>query len=288
MKKEKDSMRVLILGIDALEYNRVEEWDLKHLKQAEYGKTIVPLTEIKGENEPATVIVWPCFITGEEPKRMGYDNIKIRENDWLDELYCKVKSRFPKSERIFKYLHRKSKKTKRTRNDIKVPTMFENPNIKSVHLHIPVYDNDAFPEYRGIGTFRAVGDTNYRKLYEEGCKQEFKKRTQEVFNLLNNSSWDLAMQYFFLLDGIQHVFFNNKLKVMEYYMMFNDFVGKLKDCLPDNVMLLIISDHGQEKGLHTNYGFYSCDRKLGLDDKDLDYPKIIDFKKIVEKQILQN
>ena len=87
--------------------------------------------------------------------------------------------------------------------------MFENPNIKSVHLHIPVYDTDAFPEYRGIGTFRAIDDINYRKIYEEGCKQEFKKRTQEVFKLLNNDSWDLAMQYFFLLDGIQHVFFNN-------------------------------------------------------------------------------
>jgi len=63
VKKEKDSMRVLILGIDALEYNRVEEWDLKHLKQVEYGRTIVPLTNVKGENEPATVVVWPCFIT---------------------------------------------------------------------------------------------------------------------------------------------------------------------------------------------------------------------------------
>ena len=33
-------MRVLILGIDALEYNLVEEWDLKYLKQKEYGKMI--------------------------------------------------------------------------------------------------------------------------------------------------------------------------------------------------------------------------------------------------------
>ena len=44
-------MRVVILGIDALEYNRVEEWDLHHLKQQEYGKTIVPISE--GFDEPA-------------------------------------------------------------------------------------------------------------------------------------------------------------------------------------------------------------------------------------------
>lgn len=281
-------MRVLIIGIDALEYNRVEEWDLKHLKQVEYGKTIVPLTKIEGENEPATVVVWPCFITGKEPKHMGYDNIKIREKDWLDEIYLKVKTRFPKSEIIFKYFHRKSKSTKLTKNDIKAPTMFDNTNIKSIHLHIPVYDNDAFPEYRGIGTFRAIGDKSYRKIYEKGCKEEFKKRTQEVYELLNNKSWDLSMQYFFLLDGIQHVFFNNKLKIMDYYIMFNNFVGKLKEYLPDDVMLLIISDHGQEKGMHTNYGFYSSNQKLGLNDKYPDYPKIFYFKEIIEKQILQD
>ena len=69
---------------------------------------------------------------------------------------------------IFKYFHRKSKSTKRTRNDIKAPTMFENTNIKSIHLHIPVYDNNAFPKYRGIGTFKAISDKNYRKIYEKG------------------------------------------------------------------------------------------------------------------------
>ena len=39
-------MKVLILGIDALEYNRVIEWDLKHLKLKEFGKTEVPISRI--------------------------------------------------------------------------------------------------------------------------------------------------------------------------------------------------------------------------------------------------
>ena len=64
-------MRVLILGIDALEYNRVKEWDLKHLRQEEYGKSIVPISE--GFDEPATLVVWPSFIAGKEPAEMGFD-----------------------------------------------------------------------------------------------------------------------------------------------------------------------------------------------------------------------
>lgn len=46
------------------------------------------------------------------------------------------------------------------------------------------------------------------------------------------------------------------------------------------MMALIVSDHEQENGLHTNYGFYSCNKKLGLHT-----PKISDFKDIIEKMM---
>jgi predicted AlkP superfamily phosphohydrolase/phosphomutase len=272
-------MRVLILGIDALEYTLVEEWDLKYLKQREYGKTIVPLTETKSGSHPATVVVWSCFITGKEPKEMGYETVKIAKRDKLDDIYWAVRSRFPKSEKIFKYFHRKSRSVTPTRKDIKAPTLFDNQNIKSIHLHVPVYDIDAFPEYRGVGTFRAVDDKYYRKIYEKGCRKEFKERTQEVYNLIN-TDWDVAMQYFFLLDGIQHVFFRNKVKMMDFYMMFNMFVEDLTKKLDKDTMVLIISDHGQKKGIHTEYGFYSCNKKLNLKN-----PKISDFKEIIEKKV---
>jgi len=223
-------MRVLILGIDALEYSLVEEWNLKYLKQKEYGKTIVPLTKTKTGSHPATVVVWSCFITGKQPKEMGYETIKIAKRDRLDDLYWAVRSRFPKSEKIFKYFHRKSRSVNPTRKDIIAPTLFDNTNIKSIHLHVPVYDSDAFPEYRGV--------------------------------------------------GIQHVFFRNKIKMMDYYMMFNMFVEDLTKKINDDVAVLIISDHGQKKGIHTEYGFYSCNKKLGLKN-----PNISDFKELIEKKV---
>ena len=272
-------MKLLILGIDALEYTLVEEWNLKFIKQKEYGKTVVPLTKTHIDSHPATVVVWPCFITGKQPKEMGYETVKIIKEDRLDDFYWAIKSRFPKSEIFFKYFHRKSRSYKPTRDNIKAPTLFDTQNISSIHLHVPVYDDNAFPEYRGIGTFRAIDDKNYRKIYEKGCRKEFEDRTKEIYNLLEKD-WDLAMQYFYLLDGIQHVFFKNKLKIMDYYLMFNMFVKDLTKKLDKDVIILIISDHGQIKGMHTEYGFYSCNIKLGLEN-----PKITDFKEIIEKQI---
>ena len=66
-------------------------------------------------------------------------------------------------------------------------------------------------------------------------------------------------------------------------MRFNEFVGKLKEILPEDMIILIVSDHGQENGLHTNYGFYSCNKKL-----DLDNPNISDFKDVIEKIVYKD
>ena len=90
------------------------------------------------------------------------------------------------------------------------------------------------------------------------------------------------MMYWFCLDGVQHAFFRNKLKIMDFYILFNEFVGKLRSKLSDDVLLLIISDHGQEKGIHTDYGFYSSNIKI-----DMKKDNIIDFKSIIEKKLIE-
>ncbi|HEC93052.1 MAG TPA: hypothetical protein ENI51_08700, partial [Candidatus Atribacteria bacterium] len=75
MEKIKQAVdKILILGIDALEYDLVERWELRNLMQSEYGKTILPI--YPGE-DPNTRIIWPCFITGEMPNKMGFVTSKV-------------------------------------------------------------------------------------------------------------------------------------------------------------------------------------------------------------------
>ncbi|MFX0134341.1 MAG: hypothetical protein ACFFDN_11945, partial [Candidatus Hodarchaeota archaeon] len=54
--------KIYILGLDGLEFNFVEKWDLKNLKQVEYGKIWVPISE--KEHMPKTPQVWGSFLTG--------------------------------------------------------------------------------------------------------------------------------------------------------------------------------------------------------------------------------
>jgi predicted AlkP superfamily phosphohydrolase/phosphomutase len=292
-----DEMRVLILGIDALDYDLVNKWDLKNLKQLEYGKVIVPIT--KATVEPATEIVWPCFITGKEPKEMGFDSPVLYRQPYkwfYDHIYSITPSQFDDvhPENIIS-----EKNTKRlfldkissiltkigffyhpSRSDIKAPTLFDNNSLKTAHFHIPVYDKDPFPEYR-----KQIVDVIMKKIsvseFNEECKRSFNDRANKLIQYLkNNNDWNLVMMYWFCLDAIQHAFFNNKLKIMDFYLMFNEFIGALKSKLTSETLLLIISDHGQKKGIHTNYGFYSCNKKLSLIN-----PNIIEFKEILEREI---
>jgi len=284
--------KVLILGIDALEYKLVEQWDLKNLKQEEYGKIELPLCN---GQEPATVIIWPCFITGKVPREMGYSTVRV----FPDPIQKFVEIFYPSLRKFFIDYDAKDIKEKKigkqlllnkigeflwdigllhspSRKNIKSDTIFDIPNVRSIHSHIPVYDKDAFPPYRK-NTLRAIEDPLNAHILELACYNEFRQRTREVFDQLNSKKWDLFMQYFFLLDAIQHVFYKNMKKIAKFYLMFDEFVGKVRRKIDNNTILLIISDHGQKKGIHTRYGFYSINKPLGLKN-----PKIIDFRKIIE------
>ena len=287
--------KVLVLGIDALDYELVKEWKLKNLQQAECGKLELPI--YPGE-EPNTRIIWPCFITGKMPNKMGYvtgnvfkpplqffvnkfsPRVKSLLNPQSDEpsdiLKRKASNKIQFSNQLYRRLKKLDLVKKPSREDIKASTIFENVE-KSIHSHIPIYD-EYLPSYSDK-VVKAIENKTYRQIFEMHCTREFNLRSNEVFDWWKRKKeWDLYMNYFWCLDGIQHAFFNNIKRIAKFYIMFDEFVGKLRKVLDDDTLLLIVSDHGQKKGIHTNYGFYSVNKPLGLK-----HPRLIEFKQIVEE-----
>jgi hypothetical protein len=288
--------RVLILGIDAVEYDLVERWNLENLKQEEHGKTVLPL---QPDQEAATVVIWPCFITGEPPRRMGYSTIHV----FPQPLQAMIDMLYPRLRKLFidygagDVTEKKSGKQSLLdsaagllyslnlahspcRSDIQASTLFDDSRWRSVHLHVPVYDDDAFPSYRK-NVVKAIEDKAYRPILEMACKREFRQRASELNDWLERKDeWDLLMQYFFVLDAVQHVFFANEKKMAEFYLRFDEFVGHVRDSIDDDTLLLIVSDHGQHRGIHTDHGFYSVNKSLNLSN-----PRLIDFRGIIEDMI---
>ena len=286
--------RVIILGIDALEYNIVERLDLDYLKQKEYGKTIVPITE--GWKEPATVIVWPCFITGCRPKEMGYNApilFKQPLQFLLDKMVFPLRNFMYKTKyvdnveqkklsqdvvNIFKDITKRSKFARHPeRKDIKASTLFDN-SFKSKHCYIPVYDISMDTLARW-DIFDAMDNPKIAYEFKTKYRKEIIDKKEELFELLEKD-YELIMMYWYCLDGIQHALFKDRVTIDEFYIRFNSTVKEIRDRISKDDLLLIISDHGQEKGIHTPYGFYSCNQELGLNK-----PHICDFKKIIEERL---
>ena len=60
-------VKIFILGLDGLEYDFVVRWNLKSLKQKEYGKLEVPIDKESGV--PKSPEVWSAFLTGKYSSR---------------------------------------------------------------------------------------------------------------------------------------------------------------------------------------------------------------------------
>jgi len=114
-----------------------------------------------------------------------------------------------------------------------------------------------------------------RKLMKETADlawRVFEKKREEVLQELNGD-WDIFMVHFYILDPLQHLYWYDHGYVSKAYEKADKTVEMIKDKMKDvECLLLIVSDHGHKKGVHTPHGFYSCNRRLKLIN-----PKITDF-----------
>jgi len=101
------------------------------------------------------------------------------------------------------------------------------------------------------------------KIHDENKK--------EFFNSLGK--FDLIMGYFNLADSIGHLSFGIEEKMKTIYEELDKMAGEIK---VSEDFVFVVSDHGMKAlgryGDHTKNGFYSANKKLGLN-----LPKITDF-----------
>ena len=274
MEAHKKLSKVLILGLDSLEYDLVEEYDIKSLKQVEYEKIDLLL---KKHEEPITPLIWGSFITGKNPEEHGIKSF----HKWNNPIINKIAS-----SNLMNFLDRKTsvqfhnildklgfKAHPPTRFDIKCDTLFDIiPN--SIPISVPSFNEDECN--KKIRKMLVKAPKLCTKLEAWKAFQDRKKRLLEALN----GGWSLLFAHFFVLDTIQHLYFYDSNYIRTVYEEIGDFVGEIKEKIDDDVRVLIISDHGQKGGLHTPYGFYSCNRRLNLQK-----PKITDFFHIVLEQL---
>lgn len=276
-----DSTRICIIGFDSLDYYLIEKYNLTYVKQKEYGK--IDMTEFTGYNKMlSTPTIWTSFVTGlppEEHKVVGW----TWENPILDKLKTwSVKIGLGTIIARSRYLIRLTSKIMIEHKHIpnikgQIPTIFDYAQ-HPVDIDVPCYSRDAYEGERHAVTY-GLGNPIVEKQVAEKAWMAFREKREMVLEALGNN-WDLFMVHFYLPDIVQHLLWYREDEIERLYREMDTTAHVIEKSVGENAFVLFISDHGQEKGLHTPNAFYSCNERVGLHN-----PKITDFADIVRKKL---
>lgn len=261
--------RIVILGIDGLEYNLVKEWNLKHLKQRAYTKT--DLSDFKVIVTPP---IWASMLTGRKIPEIEKPFVKrqkfiaqetIIAKDVRKPIYVKIGAKIlPRSlrqkignllapnpfEQTYNYLIR-------TR---KYKTIFDYFD-KTWTNGIPSYGRNVSNQEMKIAMEEAIKG-NLKPLVEYAMRI-YEQDRRALFEVLEQD-YELIFWYTPFLDEISHFYIRKKLKLMNIYLELNKLVKAVTEKLNEDDVLYIISDHGMEPitgdprgGDHSNHGFFS-------------------------------
>lgn len=230
---------IIVFAVDALEYNLVEEFDCKNLKQKYYGKT-----DISEFSQPRTMVLWSSFMTGvnREKDVLGEGNKEMWNKKW------------DTKDTFFKHF--------------KSPVVLDLPGYS--------YTLDVHEESRkDLKDFFMTEDKEkkeeIRKKYNKDAFEHHKKIKDEFYKALEEDH-DLVLGYFSVADVIGHLNFGNKMMMKLIYKDLDDIA---KHCAEKGCPVVILSDHGMESvgmfGDHSTYGFWSTNFK------DMGNPKITEF-----------
>jgi hypothetical protein len=213
---------IVILAIDALEYNLVERFNCFHLMQKYYGKT-----DISEFSEPRTMVLWSSFMTG-----------KNLEAEILE-----------KSDKEMWVTHIDHTRTFFSR--------FANPAV----IDLPGYNYDLKEHERERDLLKHYFDTG-TPVEKERVKKEYNDRAflfhrnikKEFLSALKQKH-DLVLGYFSIADVIGHLNFGNTTMMRMIYRDLDEIAGAIP------APCIVLSDHGMEPlgmyGDHSRYGFWS-------------------------------
>ena len=251
--------KILIIGIDGLEYTLVKEMNLRNLLQKKYGKLDIPpecLIQTDVGAVPYTPKVWEALLTGEKPHKTDsralwkYRNPILEKLRWLP-LIKNVRGKRMFLRRIgFKPERTLFKIRRKTFLDLCTPSIYINVPGKNLDDKINTKINELIDEGK-ISTLWIVLDKYTNEIFE--------KFTIEIMN----KEYKVAMMYINTLDLIGHLCWYKCFdKIVKLYKKVDRKVGRLLNSVEYDVSL-IISDHGMRgspdkvSGMHSNHLFYS-------------------------------
>lgn len=291
-------MTIAVFGVDALDPEIVDHTSHPHLTLSKFK----PIDTILSSNgEPSTHELWPTIITGLRPETHGLtlDDGVAWENPVL-QIGSKVSN----------YVLPDSMQTRigalllnRTSNDaFRAPTSYYREHglttIFDQHeakpIGIPNYVVSSDMEDREHQLRRDMGNLFERDpeskgghvsadpiAFYEQCMEMAMIRVARIRRALRSREYDLVFGYTSGLDLIGHISYDQTAMQERAYDEMNDLAGEICGDIGEDDILIIISDHGLQDGLHTDEAMIASTEP----DLLVDISSVLDVRKALEREL---
>jgi len=262
-------LKVFVLGLDALELELVKKYRCGNLMQSEYGRVKINV------HPEVTPTIWASFLTGKRPKEHG-----IIGWEWENSILDKFKLLFHKLRlknltkplkvwigigKVLEFLG-----CELSLKELTIPTIFDLCN-PSISVNVPCLGYKTTVEVFNRKIVSSIGNKEIARIVLAEAYGKFERVKETALDQIEED-WGLFMAYFYIGDFVQHVKFYDERAKRELYKKLDRTAKVFKETVDDNTLFLIVSDHGMRRGVHTDYGFYSLNKKMNLNN-----PKVTDF-----------
>ena len=206
---------------------------------------------------PESSACWPSLTTGVNPGETGVYGFQDRETGSYD-TYVPM-GRDVQATRVWDRVGDAGRQA----SVLNVPVTF--PPQRDVQRMIsgflsPGVDKAAHPDefrdelsamdYR-IDVNAKLGHADDKTEFVEDAHETVEKRFEAFQSILDRDDWDLFFGVFMTTDRVNHFLFKdyerdgeNKEAFLEFYEKVDEYIGEIRASLPDDVTLVVASDHG--------------------------------------------
>ncbi|GAB7020075.1 alkaline phosphatase family protein [Halostagnicola bangensis] len=250
------SPRVAFIGVDGVPYSLLtdnEERFPNFAALADDGTA----NEISSIVPPESSACWPSLTTGMNPGETGVYGFQDREVGTYD-TYVPMGNEV-QADRVWDRVQEEG----RNATVMNVPVTF--PPQRNVQRMVsgflsPGLDKAAYPddvrdtledfEYR-IDVNPKLGHKEDKAEFIEDAHATVDARFESFKHYIEQDDWDLFFGVFMTTDRVNHFLFKDyerdgkfREEFLEFYEKIDDYIGKLRDALPEDVTMIVASDHG--------------------------------------------
>ncbi len=248
--------RVAFIGVDGVPYSLLSENEELFPNLAAIANA-GSAGEISSIVPPESSACWPSLTTGVNPGETGVYGFQDREVGTYD-TYVPM-GREVQAERVWDRVTEAG----RTATVMNVPVTF--PPQRTVQRMVsgflsPGLEKAAYPDdvretleelaYR-IDVDPKLGHNEDKAAFIEDAHETIDARFEAFKHYIEADDWDLFFGVFMTTDRVNHFLFKDyehdgeyAQEFLEFYQKVDDYVGRLREALPEDVTLIVASDHG--------------------------------------------